>query len=98
MSATSAAALHGSFVLPVRFDLDATFAFALTGALAAIKRHYDIVGVLALALVTGLAPPAAVTFVFRVLTIAFNWRTAPVSSGSIFGNDGDPPTLPPALP
>lgn len=50
----SAALTHGSFALPVLFDLGATFAFALTGALAAIKRNYDIVGVLALALVTGL--------------------------------------------
>ncbi len=46
--------LKGSFDLPVLFDLGATFAFALTGALAAIKRHYDIVGVLALALVSGI--------------------------------------------
>ncbi len=46
--------LKGSFDLPVLFDLGATFAFALTGALAAIKRHYDIVGVFALALVSGI--------------------------------------------
>ena len=46
--------LKGSFDLPILFDLGATFAFALTGALAAIKRNYDIVGVLALALVTGI--------------------------------------------
>jgi len=46
--------LKGSFDLPIFFDLGATFAFALTGALAAIKRHYDIVGVLALALVSGI--------------------------------------------
>lgn len=46
--------LKGSFDLPVLFDLGATFAFALTGALAAIRRHYDIVGVLALALVSGI--------------------------------------------
>lgn len=228
----SAVLTHGSFALPVLFDLGATFAFALTGALAAIKRNYDIVGVLALALVTGLggglirdglfldmgptplltnphyleavvfgaicgvffgarihrfarliavidalglgayaafgvqksllgglAPPAAVlvgvinavgggvlrdllcreeplvfkpgqfyflialggavvflfatvtlgwsanraavatialTFVLRMLTIAFNWRTAPVSSGSIFENDEPaPPATPP---
>ena len=221
------AVLQGSFDLPVLFDLGATFAFGLTGALAGIKRGYDIVGVLALALVTGLggalirdglflvqgptplltnpryiqaslaavacgilfghrvhrfarvivvidalglgayaafgvqksllaglAPPAAIlvglvnavgggvlrdlitreeplvfkpgqfylltalagavtflfcsvtmelsanrsaiiavvlTFVFRVLTITLNWRTAPVSSGSIFENDEEPP-------
>jgi len=42
------------FHLPVWFDLAATFAFGLTGALAAIKRGYDIVGVFFLALATGL--------------------------------------------
>jgi uncharacterized membrane protein YeiH len=46
--------LKGNFDLPVLFDLVATFAFALSGALAGIKRNYDIVGVLALALVTGI--------------------------------------------
>ncbi|WP_438480412.1 trimeric intracellular cation channel family protein [Oleiharenicola lentus] len=46
--------IHGSFDLPVAFDLGATFAFALSGALAAIKRNYDIVGVIALALVSGI--------------------------------------------
>ncbi len=46
--------LKGSFDLPVLFDLGATFAFALSGALAGIKRGYDIVGVLALALVSGI--------------------------------------------
>lgn len=46
--------LKGTFDLPVWFDLGATFAFAMTGALAAVKRHYDIVGVLALALVSGI--------------------------------------------
>lgn len=46
--------LSGTFELPVWFDLAATFAFALSGALAAIKRGYDIVGTLALALVSGI--------------------------------------------
>lgn len=46
--------IKGTFDLPIWFDLGATFAFALTGALAAVKRHYDIVGVLALALVSGI--------------------------------------------
>jgi len=46
--------LAGTFSLPVWFDLGATFAFALSGALAAIRRGYDIVGVLALALVSGI--------------------------------------------
>lgn len=42
------------FQLPVWFDLGATFAFALTGALAAIKRGYDVVGMISLALATSL--------------------------------------------
>ncbi|HVS51713.1 MAG TPA: TRIC cation channel family protein [Opitutaceae bacterium] len=46
--------MAGAFHLPVWFDLGATFAFALTGALAAIRRGYDIVGVFFLALATGL--------------------------------------------
>jgi uncharacterized membrane protein YeiH len=44
----------GTFDLPVWFDLGATFAFAITGALAGVKRGYDIVGVLVLAVVSGL--------------------------------------------
>lgn len=44
----------GAFTLPIWFDHGATFAFALTGALAAIKRGYDIVGVFFLALACGL--------------------------------------------
>jgi uncharacterized membrane protein YeiH len=28
-----------------------------------------------------------ITFIFRVLTIVFNWRTAPVSSGNLIEND-----------
>jgi len=42
------------FHLPAVFDLGATFAFGLTGALAAIRRRYDIVGVFFLALSCGL--------------------------------------------
>lgn len=43
-----------TFTLPAWFDLGATFAFALTGALAGVKRGYDIVGIFFLALATGL--------------------------------------------
>ncbi len=39
--------------LPEWLHLGATFVFAVTGAIAAIRRHYDVVGVFALALVTG---------------------------------------------
>jgi len=46
--------MTSTFYLPVWFDLGATFAFALTGAVAAIKRGYDIVGVFFLALASGL--------------------------------------------
>ena len=45
---------HATFTLPVWFDLGAIFAFALTGAIAGIKRGYDVVGVFFLALATGL--------------------------------------------
>lgn len=44
----------GSFTLPIWFDHGATFAFAVTGALVAIKRGYDIVGVFFLALVSSI--------------------------------------------
>src|SRR4051812_37017408 len=43
-----------TFTLPVWFDLGATFAFAITGTLVAIKRGYDIVGVFFLALVSSI--------------------------------------------
>jgi uncharacterized membrane protein YeiH len=49
MSATATA-----FQLPVWFDLAATFAFALTGALAAVKRGYDVVGLPSLAIASGI--------------------------------------------
>ena len=42
------------FNLPAWFDQAATFAFALTGAIAGMKRGYDIVGVFFLALASGL--------------------------------------------
>ncbi len=61
------------FELPLIFDLAGVFLFALTGALAALRKGYDVVGLFTLALVTGLGggilrdaaflasgPPAAV--------------------------------------
>lgn len=42
------------FTLPAWFDLGATFAFALTGGIAGIKRGYDVVGIFFLALASGL--------------------------------------------
>jgi uncharacterized membrane protein YeiH len=59
--------------LPLSFDLIATFVSALAGALAAVRRQYDFIGVFTLAFVAGLGgalirdgiylntgPPAAV--------------------------------------
>ena len=43
-----------SFQIPIAFDLGATVAFALTGAMAARRRGYDIVGLFFLALASGL--------------------------------------------
>ncbi len=45
--------LRGVFELPAIFDLSAVFFFALTGALAAIRRGYDFVGLFIMAFVTG---------------------------------------------
>lgn len=44
----------GQFTLPLPFDLTATFLFAVTGALTAMRKGYDFVGVFFLALVTGI--------------------------------------------
>lgn len=46
-------ALIGSFVLPIEYDLTATFLFALTGALVAVEYKYDYLGLYAMALITG---------------------------------------------
>jgi uncharacterized membrane protein YeiH len=44
---------HEPFQIPIAIDLAATFAASLTGALAALRRGYDFVGLFALAFVTG---------------------------------------------
>jgi uncharacterized membrane protein YeiH len=44
--------LKGQFMLPIEIDLAATFVFGLTGALAAMKRGYDWVGLFGLAFAT----------------------------------------------
>jgi uncharacterized membrane protein YeiH len=43
------------FQTAVAFDLAAIFLFAITGALAGVRKHYDLVGVSVLALATALA-------------------------------------------
>lgn len=40
--------------LPIVIDLSATFLFSITGAMVAIRRHYDLVGLFVLALACGL--------------------------------------------
>ncbi|BDG08750.1 trimeric intracellular cation channel family protein [Anaeromyxobacter paludicola] len=46
--------LRGEFQLPIHFDLAAVTLLAATGALAGVRKRYDLVGTLSLALVAGL--------------------------------------------
>ncbi len=50
--AGSGSVLKGHFDLPIYVDLAAAFLFGLTGALAALKRGYDWIGLMALAFAT----------------------------------------------
>jgi uncharacterized membrane protein YeiH len=45
--------MQEQFQLPIIFDLGATFVFGITGALAALQRRYDVVGLFALAFASG---------------------------------------------
>ena len=45
--------MRGHFTLPIYIDLTATCLYAMTGALLAIRRHYDVIGMFVLALVSG---------------------------------------------
>jgi len=45
--------MQDAFRIPIAFDLCATFIFGITGALVALRRGYDIVGLFALAFVSG---------------------------------------------
>ena len=45
--------MRSHFTLPIYIDLSATCLYAMTGALLAIRRHYDVIGLFVLALVTG---------------------------------------------
>jgi uncharacterized membrane protein YeiH len=71
------------FQLPITFDLTATFLFAVTGALAGMRRHYDIIGVFVLAFATALGgglirdgiffssgPPVAITTGYYLPVVA----------------------------
>jgi uncharacterized membrane protein YeiH len=54
MESLRAALFSPEFNLPRAFDFVAVFFFALTGALAAMRRGYDLIGLFAMAFVTGL--------------------------------------------
>ena len=43
-----------NLALPIAIDLGATFLFSITGAMVAIRRHYDTVGIFVLAVACGL--------------------------------------------
>ena len=45
--------INSPFRLSIGFDLGATFLYALTGALVAIRRQYDVIGLFVLAAVSG---------------------------------------------
>jgi len=45
--------MSSHFTLPLYIDLSATCLYAMTGALLAIRRHYDVIGMFVLALVSG---------------------------------------------
>ena len=44
----------GPFQLPAAFDMAAAFLFATSGALAGVRKRYDVIGISVLALATGL--------------------------------------------
>jgi uncharacterized membrane protein YeiH len=68
--------IHGQYYLPIWYDLLATFAFAITGAMVGLRKHYDIVGVTALALAVGVGGGIIRDGVFLQKTpaIATDWR------------------------
>lgn len=70
--------IDGQFVLPIWYDLLATFAFGITGAVIGLRKHYDIVGVTALAIAVGVGGGVIRDGVFLQTTPAFatDWRYA----------------------
>jgi uncharacterized membrane protein YeiH len=63
--------LQGPFHLPLAFDVSAAFLSAVTGALAAVRKRYDLVGILVLAFATGLGGALLRDGVFLQLPVAF---------------------------
>ncbi|HVI92738.1 MAG TPA: TRIC cation channel family protein, partial [Anaeromyxobacter sp.] len=63
--------LQGPFHLPLAIDVTAAFLFSVTGALAAVRKRYDLVGILVLALSTGLGGALLRDGVFLQAPVAF---------------------------
>lgn len=70
--------MDGGFFLPIWYDLLATFAFAITGAIVGLRKQYDIVGVSALAIAVGVGGGIVRDGVFLQATpaAAVDWRYA----------------------
>ena len=64
------------FILPIWYDLVATFAFAITGAIIGLQKKYDIVGVVALAIAVGVGGGTIRDGIFLQTppAIATDWR------------------------
>lgn len=70
--------MEGEFYLPIWYDLLATFAFAITGAIVGLRKQYDIVGVTSLAVAVGVGGGIIRDGVFLQTTpaAATDWRYA----------------------
>lgn len=68
--------IEGQFQLPIWYDLMATFAFAITGAIVGIHKKYDIVGVVALAIAVGVGGGVIRDGVFlnQTPSVVTDWR------------------------
>lgn len=77
--------IDGQFVLPIWYDLLATFAFGITGAVIGLRKHYDIVGVTALAIAVGVGGGVIRDGVFLQTTPAFatDWRYMATVLGAV---------------
>lgn len=68
--------MNGEFTLPVTYDLIATVLFAATGALLAVKKGYDVLGMALIAIISGGGGGIIRDAVFLNIQPAFitNWR------------------------
>ncbi len=90
--------LKGHFTLPIEIELAATLFFSLTGALAALRRGYDVIGLFALAFVTGVGggllrdglfiqqgPPAVTADSRYILVVLLSGCVAFLFRGKVIG-------------